>query len=191
MKQAKVLNEAEIRRLLKVCELTRYAERNRLIVMLSFLSGMRACEIANLRVSNVVSEQNEVLDVIVLDKTQTKGNKRQSVVVSKQLKKEVLRFITKFPNVLKHKEGFLLKTQKGNFNSQTIQNLFRNLFELANIQQASSHSGRRTYITKLAENAVAVPIIQKLARHSSLSTTQRYIEVSDDKLFNAVNSISV
>jgi len=114
MKQAKVLNEAEIRRLLKVCELTRYAERNRLIVMLSFLSGMRACEIANLRVSNVVSEQNEVLDVIVLDKTQTKGNKRQSVVVSKQLKKEVLGFITKFPNVLKHKEGFLLKTQKGN-----------------------------------------------------------------------------
>tara|TARA_B100000963_G_C22576561_1_gene648721 strand:+ start:398 stop:865 length:468 start_codon:yes stop_codon:yes gene_type:complete len=155
--------------------------------MLSFLSGMRACEIANLRVSNVVGEQNEVLDVIVLDKTQTKGNKRQSVVVSKQLKKEVLRFITKFPSVLKHKEGFLLKTQKGNFNSQTIQNLFRNLFELANIQQASSHSGRRTYITKLAENAVAVPIIQKLARHSSLSTTQRYIEVSDDKLFNAVN----
>ena len=35
------------------------------------------------------------------------------------------------------------------------------------------------------------PIIQKLARHSSLATTQRYIEVSEDKLFNAVNGISV
>lgn len=191
MKQAKVLNEIEIRKLLKVCELTRYAERNRLMVMLSFLSGMRAVEIANLRISNVISEQNEVLDLIVLDKTQTKGNKRQTIIVNKQLKKEIMRFIAKFPNVLKHKEGFLLKTQKGNFNSQTIQNLFRHLFELANIQQASSHSGRRTYITKLAENGVAVPIIQKLARHSSLSTTQRYIEVSEDKLFNAVNTINV
>jgi site-specific recombinase XerD len=40
-------------------------------------------------------------------------------------------------------------------------------------------------------NGVAVPIIQKLARHSSLATTQRYIEVSDDKLFNAVNTINV
>ena len=39
MKQAKVLNEAEIRHLLKVCELTRYAERNRLIVMFSFLKS--------------------------------------------------------------------------------------------------------------------------------------------------------
>ena len=191
MKQAKVLNEIEIRKLIKVCELTRYAERNRLIVMLSFLSGMRAVEIANLRVSNVISDTNEVLDLIVLNKEQTKGNKRQTVVVSKQLKKEIMRFIAKFPNILKNKNGFLLKTQKGNFNSQTIQNLFRQLFELANIQQASSHSGRRTYITKLAENGVAVPIIQKLARHSSLSTTQRYIEVSEDKLFNAVNTINV
>ena len=191
MKQAKVLNEVEIRHLLKVCELTRYAERNRLMVMLSFLSGMRACEIANLRVSNVVSEQNEVLDLILLDAEQTKGNQRQTVVVSKQLKREIVRFIAKFPNILKNKDGFLLKTQKGSFTSQTIQNLFRHLFQLANIQQASSHSGRRTYITKLAENAVAVPIIQKLARHSSLATTQRYIEVSEDKLFNAVNGISV
>lgn len=191
MKQAKVLNEIEIRKLLKVCELTRYAERNRLMVMLSFLSGMRAVEIANLRISNVISEHNEVLDLIVLDKTQTKGNKRQTIIVNKQLKKEIMRFIAKFPNILKNKNGFLLKTQKGNFNSQTIQNLFRHLFQLANIQQASSHSGRRTYITKLAENGVAVPIIQKLARHSSLSTTQRYIEVSEDKLFNAVNTINV
>ncbi len=38
------------------------------IVMLSFLSGMRAVEIANLRVSNVLSEQNEVLDLIILKK---------------------------------------------------------------------------------------------------------------------------
>ena len=37
----------EIKKLMKVCELTRYAERNRLIVSLSMLSGMRACEIAD------------------------------------------------------------------------------------------------------------------------------------------------
>lgn len=189
MKQAKVLNESEIKRIVKVCDLTRHKERNRLIVMLSFLSGMRAVEIANLRVRNVISETNEVMDMIVLDKTQTKGNKRQTIIVNKRLKQELLKYIVRYPNLIEHKEGFLLKTQKGNFNSQTIQNLFRHLYELANIPQASSHSGRRTFITKLSENGVAVPIIQKLARHSSLSTTQRYIEVSDDKLYNAVNTV--
>ena len=45
-------------------------------------------------------------------------------------------------------------------------------------------------VTKASENGVAVAVIQKLARHSSLSTTQRYIEVSDDKLYNAVNAVS-
>lgn len=191
MKQAKVLKETEIKRLIKVCELTRYKERNRLIVMFSFLCGLRAVEIANLRVSNVISDTNEALDLIILDKTQTKGNKRQTVFVNKQLKKEIMRFFAKFPNVLTAKDEFLFKTQKGNFNSQTIQNLFKHLYQLANIQQASSHSGRRTYITKLAENGVAVPIIQKCARHSSLATTQRYISVSEDKIFNAVNTINV
>ena len=191
MKQAKVLNESEIKRIVKVCELTRHKERNRLIVMLSFLSGMRAVEIANLRVRNVISETNEVMDMIVLDKTQTKGNKRQTIIVNKRLKQELLKYIVRYPNLIEHKEGFLLKTQKGNFNSQTIQNLFRHLYELANIPQASSHSGRRTFITQLSENGVAVPIIQKLARHSSLATTQRYIEVSDDKLINAINTVCV
>ena len=123
MKQAKVLNETEIKKLMKVCELTRYAERNRLIVSLSVLSGMRACEIANLRINNVLSDTNEVLDLIVLDKEQTKGNKRQTVVVSTALKKEILRYITAQPQLLKrNKDGFLLKTQKGSFSSQTIQN---------------------------------------------------------------------
>ena len=192
MKQAKVLNETEIKRLIKVCELTKYAERNRLIINLSFLSGMRACEIANLRINNVLSDTNEVLDLIVLDKEQTKGNKRQTVVVSTALKKEILRYITAKPQLLtRNKDGFLLKTQEGSFSSQTIQNLFRQLYDLANIQQASSHSGRRTYISQLANNGIAVPIIQKLARHSSLSATQRYIEVDESKLFNAVNTVSV
>ncbi|MDE2648838.1 MAG: hypothetical protein OSB31_10390 [Paracoccaceae bacterium] len=50
MKQAQVLTKVETRKVIKVCELTRHADRNKLIVHLSFLSGMRAVEIANLRV---------------------------------------------------------------------------------------------------------------------------------------------
>ena len=44
MKQARVLTKEEIRKVIKVCELTRHADRNKLIVHLSFLSGMRAIE---------------------------------------------------------------------------------------------------------------------------------------------------
>ena len=68
MKQAQVLTKEEIRKVIKVCELTRHEDRNKLIVHLSFLSGMRAIEIANLLVKDVLTADNKILDVIALDK---------------------------------------------------------------------------------------------------------------------------
>jgi integrase/recombinase XerD len=188
-KQAKVLNEHEFRKLLKVCELTRYKERNRMIVMLSFMLGLRAVEIAKLCVSNVVSENGEILDTLVLDKTQTKGNVRSAVPISDRVKAELKRYFGKYPHLLNSLSSRLIISQKGVFSSQTVQHLFKHLYELAAIKQASSHSGRRSFITQLSDNGIAVAVIQKLARHSSLAVTQRYIEVSDAKLKNAVNSV--
>jgi integrase/recombinase XerD len=191
MKQAKVLTKEEIRKVLKACRLTKHEDRNRFIVYLSFLSGMRAIEIANLRVSNVVNANNEVLDAIALDKTQTKGNKGQTVYVGKALRKEITVYLKKFPQLLNNKEGSLIKTQQGKTTSATIQYIFKQLYALANIQNATSHSGRRSFITELSEKGVSVRVIQELARHSSLQTTQRYIDVSVPKLKNAVDLIGV
>ena len=191
MKQAKVLAKDEIRKVVKVCELTKHADRNKFIVHLSFLSGMRAVEIATLRVKDVLSADNEVLDTIALNKMQTKGNKGQTVYVGKSLSKEISRYIAKFPNLTSNREGYLLRTQKGHFSSLTIQHLFKHLYTLANIPNATSHSGRRSFITELSEKGVSVRVIQELARHSSLQTTQRYIDVSVPKLKNAVDLIGV
>ena len=71
----------------------------------------------------------------------------------------------------------------------TLQHLFKNLYKQVGLDDCSSHSGRRTFITKLSEKGVSVRVIQELARHSDLSTTQRYIDVSVDKLRNAVNLV--
>ena len=188
-KQAKVLNEKEINKLFKICELTKHPVRNKLIVAFSFFGGLRAIEIANLNVCDILSPTNEVNDIIVLSKEQTKGSKSNTVYVGKKLQREILRFISKYPNTIYSKDKKLFKTQRGTFSSQTIQNLFRNLYQLANIPNASSHSGRRTFITNLSEKGISTRVIQELARHSSMVTTQRYIDVSDDKLKNAVNLI--
>ena len=72
-----------------MCELTRHKERNRLIVAFSFFCGLRAIEIANLRVRNVLTPTNDILDLIILDKDQTKGSNRQTVFVNKILKREI------------------------------------------------------------------------------------------------------
>jgi integrase/recombinase XerD len=193
MKQAKVLTAEELKRLLKIVRFTRHKDRNRLIVLFSFLAGLRACELAQLRVKDVLSVQTDIVavkDTIYLQNWQTKGSQAQQVVVNEQLRKEIAMYIEKHSYLLDDIEGKLFRSQKRNgFSSQTIQNLLKFLFREANIENASSHSGRRSFITSLSEKGVSVRVIQELARHSSMVTTQRYIDVSVDKLRSAVELV--
>ena len=204
MKQARVLTKEEIRKVIKVCELTRHADRNKLIVHLSFLSGMRAIEIANLRVKDVLNADNEVLDAIALNKTQTKGNKAQTVYVGKALKKELIKYFAKFPkfDFIKTTDVFfnLFNNTKNSLRSYNMRSTgihvhvskkplstlqIGKMLEFVNIRK------NRDFITELSEKGVSVRVIQELARHSSLQTTQRYIDVSVPKLKGAVDLIGV
>ena len=193
MKQAKVLNQDELKRLLKIVRFTRHRERNRLIVLFSFLAGRRACELAQLKIKDVISEADEVKDTIYLKSYQTKGNSDQQVIVSETLRREIGQYISKNQYLLDNRDGNLLRSQKTRqgFSSQTIQNLFRFLYQEAHIENASSHSGRRSFITNLSEKGVSVRVIQELARHSRMVKTQRYIDVSVDKLKNAVELVGI
>ena len=194
MKQARVLTQVEIKRLLRVVSTTKHAARNRLVVMLSYLAGLRACEIAALKVGDVINELKdgswEVKTEAVLKSNQTKGNKAQTVVLSSALRKEIASYYQEILVTTEPTDFLIMSQKKSRFSSQTIQNLFRELYEAAAISDASSHSGRRTFITTLSERGVSVRIIQALARHSSLQTTARYIDVSTDKLRAAVETVT-
>jgi integrase/recombinase XerD len=64
--------------------------------------------------------------------------------------------------------------------------LFRQIYDLAGLPDARSHSGRRSFITRLANKGVSVRVVQTLAGHSSMQTTQRYIDVNEGMLIQAV-----
>jgi integrase/recombinase XerD len=60
------------------------------------------------------------------------------------------------------------------------------LYRAAGISGASSHSGRRTFITNLASKGISVRVLASLAGHRSIAVTQKYIDVNDDMKRNAV-----
>jgi integrase len=64
--------------------------------------------------------------------------------------------------------------------------LFLDIYKAVGLKDASSHSGRRTYITRLANKGVGVRLLAALAGHSHISTTQRYIDVNAEQLSAAV-----
>ena len=191
MKQSPVLTERQVKQLLSSTKMTRHSTRNRLIVILSYYVGLRACEICSLTVGDVLDGEGNIKDTVILKSHQTKGNKSNSVYLSDTVKDEIRKYFSEYSYLVTLKQSSLLQSQKGGgFSSMTIQHLFKKLYKSIGLDDCSSHSGRRTMITQLAEKGVSVRVIQELARHSDLSTTQRYIDVSVDKLKNAVSLVS-
>ena len=187
MKQAKLLTDAEFKRLTAVINSLRYQTRNHTTVALSFYAGLRACEIAALRVGDVFDDAGGVKDTIYLNSTQTKGSDSTTVLVNTKLKRQLEKFAKQYPVHMSTRTAPLLFSAKGGgFSAQTIVNLFKRIYKTAGIEGASSHSGRRQFVTKLADQGINARLVQVLARHKHLSTTQRYIDVNENALRNAV-----
>ena len=67
-KQAKVLNDAEIKRIKAVIKDNRYATRNLTMFTLALNVGLRAKEIASIKVSDVLTDDMKIRDMCVLAK---------------------------------------------------------------------------------------------------------------------------
>jgi len=190
MKQAKLLSDAEFKRLTAVINSLRYPTRNHTIVALSFYAGLRACEIAELKVGDVFDRTGNVKDTIYLSSSQTKGSDSCTVLVNSKLQKQLGKYAVQYPkHVTKFDAKLIFSAKRRGFSAQTIVNLFQRLYSSAGIQGASSHSGRRQFVTKLADQGINARLVQTLARHKHLSTTQRYIDVNENALRNAIELI--
>ena len=190
MKQAKLLTDAEFRQLTAIVNSLRYPTRNHSAVALSFYAGLRACEIAALCVGDVFDDFGNVKDTIYLNSDQTKGSDSATVLVNSKLKRQLMKFAKQYPVHVSNRAAPLLFSAKGGgFTAQTIVNLFKRLYKMAGIDGASSHSGRRQFVTQLADRGINARLVQVLARHKHLSTTQRYIDVNESKLRGAIELI--
>lgn len=84
----------------------------------------------------------------------------------------------------------LFTSQKGgHISANTMCQLFLNVFSDCGLKGASSHTPRRTFITRLANKGIGVRVLAELAGHSSIAVTQRYIDVNDTQLAQAVELV--
>jgi integrase/recombinase XerD len=104
----------------------------------------------------------------------TKGNSANSVYLSEFVKKEIKKYLESNTERLVTLKSPLIYSQRtgGHFSSQTLQILFKAGYANVGLN-ASSHSGRRKFITDLSEKGGSVRVIQKLARHPDLAIVQR------------------
>ena len=155
------------------------------IILVSFYAGLRAKEIAALTLGDVFDEDGAVRAQFILKAAQSKGGKTRTVYLSQRLRKALAEYADAIK--LSNPDQPLFASQKGGaFSANTMCQLFLDIYKACGLKDASSHSGRRTYITRLANKGVGVRLLAELAGHSHISTTQRYIDVNADQLASAV-----
>lgn len=189
MAQAKTLSEKELRMVLATIASRRHAARNRAMLLVSFFSGMRVGEIAALKIGDALAADGSIKDRVVLTADQTKGNHDRIVMISDKLRKELSAYVKTLKHLDVERPLFYSQRTRSGFTANTLCQHFNAMYQSAGISGASSHSGRRSFITNLASNGVGVRVLMQLAGHRNLSTTQLYIDVTDQMLSNAVNSI--
>ena len=191
-KQAKTLTQQELRRVLDYTATRKHSVRNRALLMTTHLSGMRVGEVASLRNSDVLDAEGNIRNEIRLSAEQTKGNEARVVFVSDKLRKELELYIRSMNKATINptlKFFYSQKSSSDGFTANTLTQFFHYLYKRAGVDGASSHSGRRTFITNLASKGVGVRVIMGLSGHKALSSVQCYIDCNSDLMRNAVELV--
>jgi integrase/recombinase XerD len=182
-KQAKILNQKQIDAVLHHLEKRRNGLRNQVILLLSVRAGLRAKEIAALRWSMVLDAAGAIGDAIHLTNEASKGQSGRVIPLNRQLRSALV----ELHEASKPQQDcwHVITTERSNHTSaQAIVNLFARWYRDLGLVGCSSHSGRRTFITNAARKISTVGgslrDVQSLAGHTSLQTTQRYIEGDDE-----------
>ena len=198
MKQARCLNDKELKLLLLYINTRKHAARDRAIVACTYFGGMRIGECAALKIKDVLANDGSIKLEINLTAEQTKGKYSRTVVLADKLRKEIqtylqTRFDTKQLIALTYSEHInkpLFNTQKSNgFSANTLTYTMTMLYKAAGLEGASSHSGRRSFLTNLSAKAVPLKVLMELAGHRQAQTTMRYINVTSDMKRAAVELV--
>ena len=188
-KQAKILSSADVADLLVYAGCIRNSLRNRLIVLLSAKAGLRAGEIANLTWDMVVGPTGQISGIIELRDRAAKKASGRVIPVHRDLRAA----LADLRRAAAHSEYVVTSERGGAMTPASVVVWFNRAFRQIGLKGCSSHSGRRTFVTRAArvvhKAGGSLRDVQLLAGHRSIQTTQRYIDGDSDAQRKLVSMI--
>jgi Phage integrase family len=188
-KQAKILSDDNFEDLLLLAETSRHPLRNRVIVLLSAKAGLRAGEIAHLTWAMVTDPTGAIGTLLELPDRAAKNRSGRVIPLHEDLRATLAAWWAAAQSA-----GPVIVSERGGpMTPQSVVVWFANAYRLIGLDGCSSHSGRRTFITRAARLAHhaggSLRDVQLLAGHRSIQTTQRYIDGDTDAQRKLVSMI--
>ena len=179
-RRAKILSDDNIRDLLAFTTLTRYPTRNRVMVLLSIKAGLRAGEIASLTWAMVTDPVGNIGTVIAVEDRIAKKKSGRVIPLHPALRDA----LTTLRNLTGGNGPVIRSERAAPMAPAAIVNWFTLAYRAIGLAGCSSHSGRRTFVTRAARlvhtAGGSLRDVQILAGHRSIQTTQGYIDGDTD-----------
>lgn len=181
---ANVIHEIDLSRVLAGAD-----RQQSVMLLLSHRGGLRACEIAALDWRHVLDAAGGIADAIDLPAIATKGKTGQGrIPISADLRIALLKLAAqrRFP-----RKGSVVLGDRGSLSAHAVAQRINRQYG-RNGLDASSHSGRRGFATRLAGSGLNAFQVQRAMRHSDISTTRLYVDdaASDRAVVAAIDALA-
>lgn len=154
--------------------------KHKAIIALMYSTGLRVNEACNLKITDIDSE-NGFISV-----RKGKGDIERKVMLDGSLLELLRNYYQLYtPNI------YLFNGSKGNeYSDRSVQQIIKNAANKVGIKKRiSSHSLRHSCFTQLIKNGVDIRHIQRLAGHKNISTTARYLQITDEDVIKIKSPI--
>lgn len=160
-----VLSQQEVQRMFTVCENLKH----KAILALLYSCGLRVSELINLKWSNI-DRSRRIINIIA-----GKGNKDRQVMLDSSL----IPLLEKYYYEYKTKTYILNGQFSDKYSSTSVNQVMKQLAEKAGIsKRVYTHLMRHNCFTHMVENGTDINLIQRLAGHSNVKTTNMYLHTS-------------
>lgn len=166
------LNKEQILNLIDYIEKSKTSLQNKLILSLFLDSGCRLTELLNIKVSNI----NLELNYILLEKTKT-SSERQILFTNETKEKYLIPYLK-----------LINSSMLFNIKKDAIRSLFERTKKQLHFNKFHPHMLRHTYATILINNNTDLEFIRLTLGHTNLTTTQRYLHYTLDKMYATYKS---
>lgn len=178
--QARILSPKEIGAIFKILP----KERDRSLFAIGIYTGLRVGEIVGLRTDQFFTDAGNVRHILKVKRTKKKNTVFNDIPIH-----------TKLTKVLSHyRESTELgvwlfpsgAASTGHLTRAQAHNILVEAFDVLGLDDASTHSMRRTCLTNMSRAGVPLRTIQEISGHASLSDLQSYLAVDPDDKRRAI-----